>query len=210
MVYGLTGNRWEEGRSRFGRARASRPSARRQPPARTHLNERDSEDRQSGPVSELLHFTISSVGQLADECGRFHDFPFDLEAQRFDSAQQTWTGSFIRAASDPRRIVTTRWAWFVKVMDFPLIASEILIRNVTEVEIQDRAQIGTYTLRQVHPTASGCRFEFHQDCDICVHVNGPLVAEFRDIRELADARGRIIAVGPADFGIHVLPAARPL
>lgn len=157
-------------------------------------------------MSELLHFTISSVGQLADECGRFHDFPFDLEAQRFDSARQTWTGSFIRATSDPARIATTRWAWFIKVIDFPLLASEVVIRNVSEVEIQDRAQIGTYTLRHVHPTASGCRFEFHQDCDICVHVNGPFAAELHDIRELTDVRGRITSFGCVDFGIQVRAA----
>ena len=156
--------------------------------------------------SELLHLGISSVDELAYQCGRFHDFPFDLEAQRFDSARQTWTGSFLRG--DAARIVTTRWAWVIRLTEFPLIECEVAVGNVSEVEVHDRAQIGTYTLRQVHRTASGCRFEFHQDCDICVHVSGPFVAEIRDVRELTDVRGRITAVGLVDFGIQVRPAGR--
>jgi hypothetical protein len=159
-------------------------------------------------VSGLLHLDVSSVDQLAYQCGRFHDFPFDLEGQRFDGARQTWTGSFVRASGDAARMVTTRWAWIVRVTDFPLLECEVTIGNVAEVEIQDRAQIGRYTFRQVHRTASGCRFEFHQDCDICVHLDGPFVAQLRDMRELADIRGRITSVGLVDFGIQVRPAAR--
>lgn len=160
-------------------------------------------------VSGLRHLDVSSVDELAYQCGRFHDFPFDLGAQRFDTARQTWTGRFLRASEDGARSEITRWAWFVRVLEFPLIESEITIRNVVEVEIQDRAQIGTYTFRQVYRTASGCRFEFHQDCDICVHVNGPFAAELHDVGELADVRGRITSVGLVDFGIQVRPAARP-
>ena len=179
------------------------------PTTTRHSDEIGGDDARSGLVSELLALDISSVDELAYQCGRFHHFPFDLEAQRFDSARQTWTGSFLRAG-DAARIVTTRWAWVIRMTEFPLIDCEVTIGNVAEVEVQDRAQIGTYTLRQVIQTASGCRFEFHQDCDICVHLNGPFVAEVRDIRELAEVRGRITAVGLVDFGIQVRPAARPL
>jgi hypothetical protein len=157
----------------------------------------------SGLVSELLNLKISTVEELAHECVRFHDFPFDLEAQSFDSLQHTWTGTFVRRTSDPTRIVTSRPSLFVKVTEFPLVASRVTIRNVAEAEIQDRAQIGTYTFRQVHPTAFGCRFEFHQDCDISIDVDGPFLAEVCDVRELAELRGRVVSVGFVDFGIDV-------
>ena len=154
-------------------------------------------------MSELLNLTISSVEELADACARFHDFPVDLEAQSFDSAQHTWTGTFLRRTSDPTRIVTSRRSLFVKITEFPLFASRITIRNVSEAEIQDRAQIGLYTFRQVNRTASGCRFEFHQDCDISIDLDGPFLAEVCDVRELAELRGRVISVGFVDFGIDV-------
>jgi hypothetical protein len=154
-------------------------------------------------VSELLNLKMSSVEELADECARFHDFPFDLEAQSFDSIQHTWTGTFVRRTSDPTRIVTSRRSLFVKVTEFPLFASRITIRNVSDAEIQDRAQIGIYTFRQVNRTASGCRFEFDQDCDISIDVNGPFLAELCDVRELAELRGRITSVGFVDFGIDI-------
>lgn len=161
-------------------------------------------------VSELLNLRISSVDQLAIACARFHDCPFDLAAQSFDSEQHTWTGDFVRASSDPTRIVRTRRALLLKVTEFPLIASRIVIHNVVEAEIQDRAQIGTYTFRQVHRTDSGCCFEFHQDCDIYIDVSGPFVAELRDVGELADVRGRITSVGFMDFGIQLAPSTEPL
>ena len=154
-------------------------------------------------MSELLNLKIFSVDELAHECVRFHDFPVDLEAQTFDSAQHTWTGTFVRGTSDPTRIVTSRRSVFVKVTQFPLFASRITIYNVSDAEIQDRAQIGFYTFRQVCQTASGCRFEFHQDCDISIDVDGPFLAELCDVRELAELRGRITSVGFVDFGIDI-------
>jgi hypothetical protein len=56
----------------------------------------------------------------------------------------------------------------------------------------------------VHPTASGCRFEFHQDCDIYIEVDDPFRAELRDVGELMDVRGRIISVGFVDFGVGLV------
>jgi hypothetical protein len=153
-------------------------------------------------VSELLNLRITSVNQLAGECGRFHGFPFDLEGQSFDSARRTWTGHFVRGNDDPAR-VTIRGSWFFNVTDFPLFASTITIHNVAEAEIQDRAQIGVYTFRQVHPTAAGCRFEFHQDCDIYIAVDGPFLAEICDVGELPGLRGRITSVGFVDFGVAI-------
>jgi len=153
-------------------------------------------------MSELLNLRISSVEQLADACGRFHGFPFDLEAQSFDSARRTWTGNFVRGNDDPAR-VTTRGSWFFNITDFPLFASTITIHNVAEAEIQDRAQIGVYTFRHVHRTASGCRFEFQQDCDLYVTVDGPFLAELCDVRELPGLRGRITSVGFVDFGVAI-------
>ena len=85
-------------------------------------------------MSGLLHVDVSSGDELAYQCARFHDFPFDLEAQRFDSARQTWTGSFFRAG-DAARIVTTRWAWVIRLTEFPLIECEVILANVSEVEI---------------------------------------------------------------------------
>ena len=123
-------------------------------------------------MTGLLDLKLSSVEELAEECTRFHDLPFDLKAQSFDGAEH---------------------------------ASRITIRNVASAEIQDRAQIGVYTFRQVHRTASGCRCEFHQDCDIDIEVNGPFLAELRDVRELTGMRGRITSVGFVDFGIAIGP-----
>lgn len=153
-------------------------------------------------MSEPLNLQFSSVEQLAAACRRFHDFPFDLEEQSFDSARRTWTGNFIRGADDPDR-VRSRGSWFFRVTDFPVLACAITIHNVAEAEIQDRAQIGVYSFRQVHRTESGCRFEFHQDCDIYIDVDGPFVAELRDVGELTDLRGRIISVGFVDFGVAI-------
>jgi hypothetical protein len=155
----------------------------------------------AGPLN--LH--IWSVEQLAHECGRFHDYPFHLEGQSVDGAQRIWTGSFIRGTSDPAR-VTSRGSWVVRVAEFPLIASQITIHDVSEAEIQDRSLVGSYTLRRVHPTASGCRFEFHQDCDIYIEVDGAFRAELQDVGELRDVRGRIISVGFVDFGVRILEA----
>lgn len=156
-------------------------------------------------MSELLNLEISSVEQLAAEARRFHGFPFDLEGQSFDSAQRTWTGNFVRATSDRSRM-TIRGSWFIRVTEFPLVASQIVIRNVSEAEIQDRAQIRTHTFRQVHRTDSGCRLELHQDCDIYIDVDGPFVAEVRDVRELTGLRGRMTSVGFMDFGIGISAA----
>jgi hypothetical protein len=52
-------------------------------------------------------------------------------------------------------------------------------------------EIGRYTLRRVHPTTLGCRFEFHQDCDIYIELDGPFRAELRDVGELMAVRGRM-------------------
>jgi hypothetical protein len=150
-----------------------------------------------------LNLEIWSVDQLAHECDRFHDYPFHLEGQSFDGGQRIWTGSFLRGISAPAR-VTSRGSWMVRVVEFPLAASQITIHNVSEAEIQDRSQVGIYTLRRVHPTASGCRFEFHQDCDIYIEVDGAFRAELRDVGELTDVRGRIISVGFVDFGVGLV------
>jgi len=150
-----------------------------------------------------LNLQIGSVEELAHECDRFHDYPFHLEGQSFDAVQHLWTGSFIHGNSDPAR-VTSRGSWLFKVVEFPLIASQIAIHNVSEAEIQDRSQLGIYTLRRVHRTASGCRFEFHQDCDIYIELDGPFRAELRDVGELMDVRGRIISVGFVDFGVGLV------
>jgi len=159
--------------------------------------------------SDRLHLSLSTVEDLANECGRFHDFPFHLGAQSYDTAQRTWTGYFIRGSADPSRVVTTRRPWLVKVTEFPIIETAVAIRHVTEAEIQDRAQVGVYTFRQVHRTATGCRFEFHQDCDIYIDIDGPFEAEIRDVRELTRARGRITSLGFLDFGIEVRDVSPP-
>jgi hypothetical protein len=152
--------------------------------------------------SERLDLQIRSVEELAHECARFHDYPFHLERQSFDDVQRVWTASFVRRNSDPAR-VTSRGSWLLNVVEFPLIDSEIAIHNVLEAEIQDRSQIGIYTLRRVHAIASGCRFEFHQDCDIYINVAGPFTAELRDVGEVRGARGRIISVGFMAFGVGI-------
>lgn len=154
-------------------------------------------------MTDVLNVRVSSVEELAQQCARFHDFPFELEAQSFDAAQRTWTGYFLRGTSDPARVVTTRRPWLVKVTEFPVFEVRVTVRNVVEAEIQDRAQIAWHTFRQVHRTADGCRFEFHQDCDIYLVVAGPFDAEIRDVRELADTCGRITSIGFVDFGIQV-------
>jgi hypothetical protein len=154
-------------------------------------------------MSELLSLTASTVEELADQCVRFHDFPFDLEAQSFDPVERTWTGNFIRGTRDPARVVTTRRSVFVKVTEFPIFATRITIHNVSEAEIQDRAQIGYYSFHQLHRTDYGCRFEFHQDCDIYITVDGAFVATLHDVAELTDMRGRITSVGFLDFGIEI-------
>lgn len=150
-----------------------------------------------------LNLQIRSVEQLAHECGRFHDYPLHLEGLSVDAGQRIWTGSFIRGNADPAR-VTSRGSWVFRVVEFPLIASQITIHNVSEAEIQDRSLVGIYTLRRVHPTAWGCRFEFHQDCDIDIHIDGPFRAELRDLGELTDVRGRITSVGFVDFGVGIV------
>ena len=157
-------------------------------------------NRSARPGDELLNLRVSSVEQLAAECARFHDFPFDIEAQSFDSARRVWTGTFVHGTGDPAR-VTRRGPWLFRVTEFPVFACAITIHNVLEAEVQDRSQIGVFSFRQVHQTASGCRFEFHQDCDIYIHVDGPFVAELRDVEELTGVRGRIISVGFVDFGV---------
>jgi hypothetical protein len=154
-------------------------------------------------VTDELHVRVASVEELAEQCARFHDFPFELEAQSFDTARRTWTGHFLRGTTDPARVVTTRRPWLVKVTEFPVFEVRVTIRHVVDAEIQDRAQIGWYTFRQLHRTADGCRFEFHQDCDIYVAVDGPFDAEISDVRELTDTRGRITSIGFIDFGIQV-------
>lgn len=153
-------------------------------------------------MSELLPLRITSVEQLAAECARVHDFPFDLEAQSVDAVRRTWTGTFMHGTGDPARI-TRRGPWWFRVTEFPVFACEITIHNVAEAEVQDRSQIGIFSFRQVHRTASGCRFEFHQDCDIYIHVDGPFEAEARDVEELTGVRGRIISVGFVDFGVSI-------
>ena len=94
-------------------------------------------------MSELLNLKIFSVDELAHECARFHDFPVDLDAQTFDRAQHTWTGTFVRGTNDPTRIVTIRRSVFVKVTQFPLFASRITIYNVSDAEIQDRPRLAS-------------------------------------------------------------------
>jgi hypothetical protein len=153
--------------------------------------------------TDELNVRVSSVEQLAAECRRFHDFPFELDAQAFDPVRRTWTGYFLRGTSDPARVVTTRRPWLVKVTEFPVFEVRVTIRNVVEAEIQDRAQIAWHTFREVHRTADGCRFEFHQDCDIYLDLDGPFDAEISDMRELTDTCGRITSIGFIDFGIEV-------
>ena len=149
---------------------------------------------------------VASAEGLADACANFHDFPFDLQDQAFDAESGTWTALFLRGSSDPARVATRRWFWFFKMIEFPVIQVRVTIRNVTEAEIQDRAQIGWYTFRQVHRTPYGLRFEFHQDCDINLHVDGGITADVCDVRELTDMRGRITSLGLVDFGVQVGPA----
>ena len=155
------------------------------------------------PGCSQLRLIVSSVEELARECGRFHDFPFELETQVYDAVRRTWTGHFLRGTDDRSRIITTRRALIVTVTEFPVIETRVTIRNVLDTEIQDRAQIGSYTFRQVHRTSAGCRFEFHQDCDIYIDVDGPFEAEVCDLRELPDTSGRITSLGFMDFGIQV-------
>jgi hypothetical protein len=154
-------------------------------------------------LTDALNVRVASVEDLAAQCTRFHDFPFELDAQSFDATQRIWTGSFLRGSNDPARVVTTRRPWLVKVTEFPVFEVRVTIRHVVDAEIQDRAQIGWHTLRQVHRTADGCRFELHQDCDIYLAVDGPFDAEIADVRELTDTYGRIVSLGFIDFGIQV-------
>ena len=154
-------------------------------------------------MNDVLNLRVWSVEELAAQCARFHGFPFELEAQAFDTARRTWTGYFLRGSSDPARVVTTRRPWLVTVTEFPVFEVRVTIHNVVDAEIQDRAQIGTYTFRHVHRTAAGCRFEFRQDCDIHIEVDGPFHAELSDVRELPETRGRITWFGFIDFGIQV-------
>jgi hypothetical protein len=156
---------------------------------------------------DVLNVRISSVEELAEQCTRFHDFPFELEGQVFDAAQRTWTGYFLRGTSDPARVVTTRRALIVKITEFPVFEVRVTVRNVVEAEIQDRAQIAWHTFRQVHRTEHGCRFEFHQDCDIYLAVDGPFDAEISDVGEAAGTCGRITSVGFIDCGIQVSTVA---
>lgn len=154
-------------------------------------------------LADRLNLRVRNVEELAIACARFHDFPFELEAQHFDAARRTWTGHFLRGSDDPARFVTTRWLGLFKVIQFPVIQVRVTIHSVVDAEIQDRAQIGCYTFRQVHRTSTGCRFEFHQDCDILIGVDGPLDAEICDVGEMTDAHGTITSLGPVDFGIQV-------
>ena len=154
-------------------------------------------------MRDVLNVRVSSVESLADLCALFHDFPFALDAQQFEPVSRTWTGYFLRGSSDPDRAVTTRWLWLFKVMKFPVVEVRVTIHNVVDAEIQDRAQIGTYTLRQVHRTTSGCCFEFHQDCDIYVDVDGPFEADVSDVGELSDTEGRVASFGFVDSAIQV-------
>jgi hypothetical protein len=160
-------------------------------------------------VSDILQVRVSSVEGLADACAHFHDFPFELQAQHFDAGSRTWTAFFMRGSSDPARVTSRRWLGLVKVLEFPIVEVRVTIRNVIEAEIQDRAQIGAYTFHDVYRTSSGCRFEFHQDCDITIHVDGPFDADIRDVRELTDRHGRITSLGLLDFGIQVAPVRQP-
>ena len=161
---------------------------------------------ESSFLTDILDVRVSSVEELATRCGRFHDFPFELDAQSFDPVQHTWTGYFLRGTNDPARIVTTRRPFLVTVTEFPVFEVRVTIRNVVDAEIQDRAQIAWHTFRQVHRTADGCRFELHQDCDIYLAVDGPFDAEIADVRELTDTRGRITSLGFIDFGVQVVAA----
>jgi hypothetical protein len=154
-------------------------------------------------LADRLNLRVTNVEDLARACARFHDFPFELEAQQFDAVSRTWTGYFLRGSDDPGRVVTRRWLRLLKVVEFPVIQVRVTIRNVVEAEIQDRAQIGRYTFRQLHRTGAGCRFEFHQDCDIFIEVEGPLDADVRDVAELSGTHGSITSVGIVDFGIRV-------
>jgi len=158
-------------------------------------------------LADRLNLRVRSVEDLAIACARFHDFPFELEAQRFDAASRTWTGHFLRGSDDPSRFVTRRWLRVFKVIHFPVIEVRVTIHDVVEAEIQDRAQIGCYTFRQVHRTPAGCRFELNQDCDILIAVDGALDAEVCDVGEVTDAHGTITSFGPVDFGIQVGAAA---
>ena len=152
---------------------------------------------------------VSSVEGLADAAANFHDFPFDLQAQHFDAESRTWTGVFLRGSSDPGRMITRQWFRVFKVLEFPIIQVRVTIRNVVDAEIQDRAQIGYYTFRQLRRTPSGCRFEFHQDCDIKIYVDGDFEADVRDVGEVTDLRGRITSLGLVDFGVQVGPVREP-
>lgn len=160
-------------------------------------------------MNDVLNLRVSSVEGLADVCAHFHDYPFDVRAQHFDAESRTWIADFLRGSSDPDRVVTRRWLGVFRVIEFPIVQVRVTIRNVIEAEIQDRAQIGYYTFRQVHRTPSGCRFEFHQDCDILVQVDGPFEADVRDVEEVAALQGRITSVGLVDFGIRVGPIRDP-
>lgn len=153
--------------------------------------------------SDAVHVRATSVEELAAQCARFHDFPFELDAQSFDAAQRTWTGLFLRGSTDPARVVTTRRPWLVKVTEFPVFEVRVTIRHVVEAEIQDRAQIAWHTFRKVHRTPDGCRFEFHQDCDIYLTLDGAVDAEIADVGEVSGACGRITSIGFIDFGIQV-------
>ena len=154
-------------------------------------------------MRDVLNVRLSSVEALAELCALFQDFPFELDAQRFEPVSRTWTGYFLRGSSDPARAVTTRWLWLFTVMTFPVVEVRVTIHNVIDAEIQDRAQIGAYTFRQLHRTSTGCCFEFHQDCDIYIDVDGPFEAEVRDEGELSDTEGRIASFGLVDAGIQV-------
>ncbi len=134
--------------------------------------------------TSLTHLAITDYGSLAEACSRLHDCLFNLEAAEYQAPTGTWVGKFIRPLDDPKQIESTRTWLLATVYRFPVVETLLRLHGVRACRIQDRAEIGTYTLNVCFPTRTGCSLIFNEALTIELDFSGLPVGELRDIRVL--------------------------
>jgi hypothetical protein len=115
---------------------------------------------------------ISDAASLVESCDWLHDARFRLPDAVFDEDARTWRGAFLREGLDDPALLTRRDGVLFAKTTYPMVETILELAGVQTCVVDDRARIGTYSLRSCEPSADGFRLVFAQDMEITLGFDG--------------------------------------
>ena len=126
-------------------------------------------------MDNKLYIKITNNNTLLEGCDYLHDASFDLDIFEYDKQNGKCNFRFEREYLEDESSITytSKLLLFTK-LSFPLIASELVLENIRELNIRDRAKIGIYTFNECVVEKSEYIFNFCEDMEIHIQFyNGP-------------------------------------